>query len=341
MSNNNDAECVIRLSSVLLVPDLSCNLFSVRDITDKGNKMLFDEVTCSIISKDNSVIASGHKRGNLYVLDGAAERRPDEAMVAAQPSSDLWHQRLAHVNDAVLQKIVSCDVACVTLQKVEPRSFCEGCVQGKATRHNPKSLGGICSMNQLEKVHSDVCGPMQTLSNSGKRYMVTFVDDFTRSCAVYFMAHKSDTLEKFKEFHAKVNGESGERIGILKTDGGGEYKSREFEQYLIRHQIEHEVTVPDSPEKNGLAERMNRTILEKAKCMCVHAGLPYSLWAEAANTATYIYNRLPNAPLKGKSPHELWYGRKPDLSNLKVFGCIAYAYPLSQCATQYTYLLQP
>ena len=259
------------------------------------------------------------------MLDGAADRRPDEAMVAAQPSSDLWHQRLAHVNDAVLQKIVSCDVAGVNLQKVEPRSFCEGCVQDKATRHTPKSLGGIRSTRKLEKVHSRVCGPMQTASNSGKKYMVTFVDDFTRLCAVFFMAHKSDTLEKFKEFHAKVTGESGERIGILKTDGGGEYRSREFEQYLIKHQIEHEVTVPDSPEMNGLAERMNRKILEKAKCMCAHAGLPYSLWAEAASTATYIYNRLPNAPLKGKSPHELWYGRKPDLSNLKVFGCVAYA----------------
>ena len=83
--------------------------------------------------------------------------------------------------------------------------------------------------------------------------------------------------------------------------------------------------MPDSPEMNGLAERMNRTILEKAKCMCAHAGLPYSLWAEAASMATYIYNHLPNAPLKGKSPYELWYGRKPDLSNLKVFGCVAYA----------------
>ena len=77
VSNNNNAKCVIRLSSVLLVPDLSCNVFSVRDITDKGNKMLFDDVTCSIISKDNSVIASGHKRGSLYVLDRAAEQRPD------------------------------------------------------------------------------------------------------------------------------------------------------------------------------------------------------------------------------------------------------------------------
>ena len=76
---------------------------------------------------------------------------------------------------------------------------------------------------------------------------------------------------------------------------------------------------------NGLAERMNKTILEKAKCMCAHADLPKSLWAEAASTACYVYNRLPNAPLKCKSPHEVWYSRKPDLSNQRLFGCVAYA----------------
>ena len=112
---------------------------------------------------------------------------------------------------------------------------------------------------------------------------------------------------------------------MLKTDRGGEYRSQEFTQYMRRHQIVHEVTVTDSPEMNGLAERMNRTILEKAKCMCAHADLPKSLWAEAASTACYVYNRLPNAPLKCKSPHEVWYSRKPDLSNLRVFGCVAYA----------------
>ena len=75
------------------------------------------------------------------------------------------------------------------------------------------------------------------------------------------MAHKSDTLAMFQESHVKVTRESGERIGVLKTDGGGEYRSREFAQYLRKHQIEHEVTVPDSPEMNGLAERMSRRFL--------------------------------------------------------------------------------
>ena len=105
---------------------------------------------------------------------------------------------------------------------------------------------------------------------------------------------------------------------MLKTDWAGEYRSREFSQYLRKHQIEHEVTVPESPEMNRLAERMNSTIFEKAKCMCAHADVPRSLWAEAASTAAYMYNRLPNAPLKGKSPHEVCYSRKPDLSNLRV-----------------------
>ena len=235
VTDDKDAERTIRLSSVLYVPDLSCNLFSDRDITDKGNRMLFDDITCALITKDNVAIASGHKRGYLYVLDRTADRQPDEALMAAQPSSDLWHQRLAHVNDNVLEKLVSCDVSGVDLKKVKPRNFCEGCGQGKATRHKPKPLGEICSSRRLDKVHSDVRGPMQTASNSGKKNMVTFVDDYSRACAVYFMAHKSDTLAMFQEFHAKVTGESGERIGVLKTDGGGEYRSREFAQYLHKH----------------------------------------------------------------------------------------------------------
>ena len=98
IKDDQEAERVLRLFSVLYVPDLSCNLFSVRDITDKGNRMMFDDITCSVITKGDIVIASGHKRGNLYVLDGTADRQPDEALVAAQPSSDLWHQRLAHGN---------------------------------------------------------------------------------------------------------------------------------------------------------------------------------------------------------------------------------------------------
>ena len=78
--------------------------------------------------------------------------------------------------------------------------------QGKATRHKPKPLGEIRSTQRLEKVHSDVCGPMQTAFNSGKKYMVTFVDDYSRSCAVHFMAHntKATPLRCFRSFMRRL-----------------------------------------------------------------------------------------------------------------------------------------
>ena len=101
--------------------------------------MMFDDITCNVITRGDIVIASGYKRGNLHVLDGTADRQPDEALVAAQPSSDLWHQRLAHVNDKMLDKLVSCDVSGVDLKTVELRSFCEGKgnqAQAEALRRN-------------------------------------------------------------------------------------------------------------------------------------------------------------------------------------------------------------
>ena len=118
---------------------------------------------------------------------------------------------------------------------------------------------------------------------------------------------ESETLAKLKEFVASVTGETGEKIGILRTDNGGEYTSREFRRYLIENKIEHETSSPNSPEQNGIAERMNRTLIEKAKAMIVHAGLPKFYLAEAVNTAVYLTNRIPTKVLGGDiTPFEKW-----------------------------------
>ena len=158
-------------------------------------------------------------------------------------------------------------------------------------------------------------------------YMVTFIDNYSRISIAYFVRSKDETLAKLKEFVASVTSETGEKIGILRIDNGGEYTSREFRRYLIENKIEHETSSPNLPEQNGVAERMNRTLIEKAKAMIVHAGLPKFYWAEAVNTAVYLMNRIPTQALDGDiTPFEKWYSRKPDLANLKVFGCVAYAH---------------
>ena len=206
-------------------------------------------------------------------------------------------------------------------------SFCSGCVAGKMHRKPFPAVGEIRSSQKLRLVHSDVCGPMHTESIGGAKYFLTFIDDYTRCCSVYFMKHKSEVFDKFKEFEAVTTNDNGKKIGTLQTDNGGEYMSTEFHDYLKEKGIRHELTVPDSPQQNGVAERMNQTLIESARLMIRHAGLPNTYWAEAISTAAYVRNQMPMTAIKeNKTPYERWYGRKPDVSHLRVFGCIAYAH---------------
>ena len=125
-------------------------------------------------------------------------------------------------------------------------------------------------------------------------------------------------------------------ISIRQSDGEIQIHQKQYiTNMLQRNKIEHETSSPNSPEQNGVAERMNRTLIEKAKAMIVHAGLPKFYWAEAVNTAVYITNRIPTQALDGNiTPFEKWYSRKPDLANLKVFGCVAYAHVPKQFRTK-------
>ena len=183
----------------------------------------------------------------------------------------------------------------VKIPKAAKLSFCEGCVEGKMHRKPFKPVGEIRSTRRLQLVHSDVCGPMSTQSVGGRRYFVTFIDDFSRCCSVYFLRHKSEVFEKFKEFEAITTSGCGERFGTLRTDNGGEYLSGEFETYLKSKGIRHELTVPHTPEENGVAKRRNRTLIESTRSMISHAGLPDSYWAEAVATVyTKTYHIIGN-----------------------------------------------
>ena len=166
-----------------------------------------------------------------------------------------------------------------------------------------------------------------TPSIGGAKYFVTFIDDYTWCCAVYFMKHKLEVFDKFIEFEASVTNDVGKAIGTLRTDNGGEYLSTELQNYLKEKGIRHELTVPHSPQQNGVAERMNQTLVESTRRMIAHAALSNIFWAEAISTAAYVRNRLPTTALKeNETPYGWWYGRKPDVSHFRVFGCMAYAH---------------
>ena len=312
------------LCNVLYVPKLTSNLFSVRSAVAKGNMAKFRGDKCWISD------ASGRLRGMGLLANklDCEEVSNGHATLASQESSSLWHQRLGHVHEQRLNNCIKNNIVKgICCENVDKLSFCEACLAGKMHRKSFPTREEIRSSHKLQLVHSDVCGPMQTESFGGARYFVTFTDDYSRCCAVYFMKQKLEVLEKFKEFEAAATNEAGRSIGILRTDNGGEYLSTEFQDYLKAKGIKYELTVPYSPQQNGVAERMTRTLVESAQSMIAQARLPKMYWAEAISTAVYVRNRMPTTAIKGNTtPYERWYERKPNVSHLRVFGCMAFAH---------------
>ena len=309
------------LSDVLLVPDLHCNLFSVRSAAAHGKRIEFDGSDCVIKDSKGKTWAKGNLDGKLYTLDCKTEHHAS----VAETKSDLWHKRLGHINEQRMQELAKKKLVTGVSLDTSQVQFCEPCVKGKMSRKKFDNAKEKRTTRKLERIHSDVCGPMQTESHGGKRYFVTFIDDYSKCCAVYFIRNKSEVLEKFQEFEAAVTVETGLKIGALRSDNGGEYVSEAFGNFLKSKGIQHELTVPDTPQQNGTAERMNRTLVESARAMLFNSGLPMVFWAEAISTACYLRNRTQTAGIKEATPYEVWYGRKPDLSHLRIFGCAAYA----------------
>ena len=156
--------------------------------------------------------------------------------------------------------------------------------------------------------------------------MLPLFDDASRKLWVYILRTKDQVFQVFKKFHALIERETGRKLKRLRTDNGGEYTSREFEEYCSNHGIRHEKTVPGTPQHNGVAERMNRTIVEKVRSMLRMAKLPKTFWGEAVRTACYLINRSPSVPLEFDIPERVWTNKELSYSHLKVFGSKAFAH---------------
>ncbi|XP_019465092.1 PREDICTED: uncharacterized protein LOC109363293 [Lupinus angustifolius] len=135
---------------------------------------------------------------------------------------------------------------------------------------------------------------------------------------------KSEVFGKFRIFKAEAEKQSGKNLKLIRSDGGGEYVSHEFKNFCELEGITHEITAPYTPQHNGAAERVNRTLLNMARSMMRTKSLPKKFWAEAISTATYLLNRCPTKRLVNKTPEEAWTGHKPTAKHLKVFGSICF-----------------
>lgn len=202
---------------------------------------------------------------------------------------------------------------------------CEHCIIGKHKRTPYKSSEAV-STGILDYVYADLWGPSKTESLERTRYFLSIMDDYSRKLWLYVLKTKDQAFSKFKMCCNQVETRTGKRVKCLRTDNGLEFASHEFNNFCSAKGITRHKTIPGHPQQNGIIERMNRTILERVRYLLSSSGFPKVFWGEAADTVAYLINRSPSVAKGFKTPQELWEYRKPDLTHLRVFGCIVFSH---------------
>jgi transposase InsO family protein len=233
----------------------------------------------------------------------------------------LWHQRFAHASYTTLAKLPF-------LRHLQPTYSdvpCVICIRAKAHKL-PFAKVAHHASEALQLVHSDTCGSFSP-SDTSEIHFITFVDDYTRYTWAYGIKNKKAATIKavFDLWKADAERQCGKELKALRTDGGGEYE-KELDRYLKAMGIHHQVTAPYTPESNGIAERINRTLLEMMRSMLYQANLPNRFWTYALDTAVYLKNRLPHASIQHRTPFEMFHSKLPRYEQLRPFGCILYAF---------------
>ncbi|KAG7553078.1 Zinc finger CCHC-type superfamily [Arabidopsis thaliana x Arabidopsis arenosa] len=311
----------LMLKDVKHVPDLRMNLISTRRLDDEGFYSLHGGGKWKL-SRGSLVVARGEKLSSFYLMQAKVSKDSVNAL-ENDHAMELWHKRLGHMSEkgmSVLSKKEAIPrISGLHLEK------CAHCLRGKQHMVSFKSSVPSRKPKVLDLVHSDVCGPMKTKSLGGASYFVTFIDDHSRKLWVFTMRTKDQVLGYFKQFVALVERQTGKKLKCIRSDNGGEY-SGPFDVYCKEHGIRHQFTPPKTPQLNGLAERMNRTIVERMRCLISQSGLAMTFWGEALSTVVHVLNLSPSAPLEGDIPERVWTGKNVSYGHLRVFGCKAFVH---------------
>ena len=314
----------IVLINVCYSPCVARNIISLHALYDDGFSFKFMNESILCYKNDVCYFKALPCHG-IYEVDAYIENKRPIMNIDSQSKNcldkySLWHGRLAHVNKTRITKLQADGI--LESFDLGSKDVCESCLLGKMTK---EPFTGVSERGKdlLEIIHTDVCGPFKNVTRNNTRYFVTFTDDYSRYGYIYLIRQKSETFEVFKTFQSEVENQSGKKIKILRSDRGGEYLTSEFLDHLRKCGIISQLTPPRTPQLNGVAERRNRTLLDMVRSMMSQTEVPISFWGYALETAVRILNLVPTKKVE-TTPYELWHKKKPTLSYLRVWGCLAY-----------------
>ena len=318
-------------SRVLHVPQLKSNLLSVLFLTKfRGYKVHIDSHHLKFSQYGRLLFTASITSLNAAFLDGTTVPACLESACLSSTlplDLSLWHRRLGHYNHDHVRQLHTKDM--VTGMKLVSKSksdpICEPCLAGKM-HANPFPTSDSRASKPLELVHMDLKGPITVTSLGGYHYWVTFVDDSTRFKCAIGLKRKSDTFAAFKQFKAYAENLHNAKIKVIRDDKGSEFMPNDFEQFCKDNGIGRHHTVRNRPQQNGDVERAHRTLGDMITAMLAEANLPSQFWFHCLMSVIHVVNRCPTSALSGKTPHEAWYNKKPDVSHIRVWGCLAYVH---------------
>jgi hypothetical protein len=334
----------ITINEVYYAPTITANLISVSKLTEHNNTVQLGK-TEAVISMNNERLLSIPRMGRLYVLEVEKTDESEQAtslLSATEQKTSLmdWHHRLGHLSESGLKKLInfsSVDGIDLVITEESIKSHtCEGCIYGKAHRESfGKHVNAKYQAKEiLDRVHSDIYGPINITKNgdivdsiNNGKYLLTIVDEKSRKIWGFILQYKSESENCIIDWCNQVMTETGKSIKEFHSDDGGEYRSTRLQKYFAEKGIRRSITNRGTPQHNGIAERVNRTINEMATAMLNHSKLSQVFWPEAMITAIYIRNRCVSGKTgvnTKKVPEEIWFKQKPNVKNMRVFGCNAF-----------------
>ncbi|GJR50408.1 putative ribonuclease H-like domain-containing protein [Tanacetum coccineum] len=324
----------LNFENVYYVEELqNFNLFSVSQICDKKNKVLFTDKECLVLTKefqlpeDSQVVLRVPRRHNLYCFD-LTEIQPerDITCLLAKASSDestKWHRRMAHVNFKNINKLAKHGLVNGLPSKLFTNDHnCVACNKGKQHKASYKAITAVSTISEpLQLLHMDLFGPTSIRSIDHKYYSLVVTDDLSRFSWVFFLGTKDETYYILKDFITFIENQLNKKVKAIRCDNGTEFKNSKLIELCGSKGIKRDYSNARTPQQNGVAERKNRTLIEAARTMLADSKLPTMFWTEAVSTACYVLNRVLVTRPHNKTPYELLSGKVPNISHLKPFGC--------------------
>lgn len=233
-------------------------------------------------------------------------------------SMELWHKRLGHPSKKVLRKVPN-----VSVSSSFNKNGCDVCYRVKQPRKS-FPISSSRASRIFELVHCDLWGSHRTRSSCGAYYFLTIVDDYSRAVWVYLLFNKLEVEFSFMNFVALVERQFDQKIKRVLSDNGTEFKC--LNNYFVKNGVIFETSCVGTLQQNGRVERKHEHILSVARALRFQGHLPMKFWGECVMAACYLINRTPSSVLDFKTPYECLFGKEPNLSAIRVMGCLCYAH---------------